>query len=60
MFNEFYQLYVFSMQWTASGLDGGDGAPVRQRVKGEPRVEPVLVTILPQKMGVQNVTPMDL
>ena len=42
----------------ANGLDGGNGTPVRQRVEGEARVEPVLVTIQPQKMGVLNVTPM--
>ena len=44
----------------ASGLDGGAGAHARQHVAGDTRLDTASVTILPPKMGVLNVTRMDL
>ena len=43
-----------------NGLNGVNGAVAQQRVGGGTRLDPVLVTILPQITEVQNVTRTDL
>ena len=48
------------MKFMACGLDGKTGALAHYRVAREPRLDRVLVTILPQQMGVWNATRMDL
>ena len=48
------------MKFMACGLDGKTGALAHYRVAREPRLDRVLVTILPQQTGVWNATRMDL